>query len=86
LRAASLIFLRGILKSGERALFSFSGTIKRVRGSHRRRAPLPPSLPEIESGTTPAPPTDQAGSPRRGWARLCAAAGAGVLLEFRPIR
>ena len=28
---------------------------------------MPPSLPEIESGTTPAPPTDQAGSPRRGW-------------------
>ncbi|CCE08323.1 conserved hypothetical protein [Bradyrhizobium sp. STM 3843] len=28
---ASLIFLRGLLKSGERPLFSFSGTIKRVR-------------------------------------------------------
>jgi acyl-coenzyme A thioesterase PaaI-like protein len=27
----SLIFLRGTLKSGERALFTFSGTIKRVK-------------------------------------------------------
>jgi acyl-coenzyme A thioesterase PaaI-like protein len=27
----SLIFLRGMLKCGERALFSFSGTIKRVK-------------------------------------------------------
>lgn len=27
----SLIFLRGILRSGERSLFTFSGTIKRVR-------------------------------------------------------
>jgi acyl-coenzyme A thioesterase PaaI-like protein len=27
----SLIFLRGVLKSGERSLFTFSGTIKRVR-------------------------------------------------------
>jgi hypothetical protein len=27
----SLIFLRGILTSGERALFTFSGTIKRVK-------------------------------------------------------
>ena len=27
----SLIFLRGILRSGERKLFSFSGTIKRVK-------------------------------------------------------
>jgi uncharacterized protein (TIGR00369 family) len=27
----SLIFVRGLLKSGERALFSFSGTIKRVK-------------------------------------------------------
>jgi acyl-coenzyme A thioesterase PaaI-like protein len=27
----SLIFLRGILKSGERKLFTFSGTIKRVK-------------------------------------------------------
>ena len=32
----SLIFLRGILKSGERSLFTFSGTIKRVK---RRIAP-----------------------------------------------
>lgn len=31
----SLIFLRGVLKSGERALFTFSGTIKRVK----RRVP-----------------------------------------------
>jgi acyl-coenzyme A thioesterase PaaI-like protein len=27
----SLIFVRGLLKSGDRALFSFSGTIKRVK-------------------------------------------------------
>ena len=27
----SLIFLRGLLKSGERSLFAFSGTIKRVK-------------------------------------------------------
>ena len=27
----SLIFLRGVLKSGERSLFTFSGTIKRVK-------------------------------------------------------
>jgi acyl-coenzyme A thioesterase PaaI-like protein len=32
---SSMIFLRGLLKSGERTLFSFSGTIKRVR----RRTP-----------------------------------------------
>jgi acyl-coenzyme A thioesterase PaaI-like protein len=32
----SLIFLRGVLKSGERALFAFSGTIKRVK----RRTPV----------------------------------------------
>jgi acyl-coenzyme A thioesterase PaaI-like protein len=31
----SLIFLRGILSSGQRPLFSFSGTIKRVK----RRTP-----------------------------------------------
>ena len=31
----SLIFLRGLLKSGERPLFTFSGTIKRLK----RRAP-----------------------------------------------
>ena len=28
----SLIFLRGTLRSGERKLFTFSGTIKRVKG------------------------------------------------------
>jgi hypothetical protein len=27
----SMIFMRGLLKSGERALFTFSGTIKRVK-------------------------------------------------------
>ena len=27
----SLIFLRGLLKSGERSLFTYSGTIKRVK-------------------------------------------------------
>jgi acyl-coenzyme A thioesterase PaaI-like protein len=27
----SMIFLRGVLKSGERTLFTFSGTIKRVK-------------------------------------------------------
>ena len=32
---ASVVFLRGILKSGERPLFTFSGSIKRVR----RRTP-----------------------------------------------
>ena len=37
----SLIFLRGVLKSGERPLFTFSGTIKRVKwkppaGTRRR--------------------------------------------------
>ena len=31
----SMIFLRGLLKSGERPLFTFSGTIKRVK----RRVP-----------------------------------------------
>ena len=35
---ASMIFLRGLLKSGERPLFSFSGTIKRVK---RRSLPVP---------------------------------------------
>ena len=34
---SSMIFLRGLLKSGERTLFSFSGTIKRVR---RRTPPV----------------------------------------------
>ena len=33
----SMIFLRGLLKSGERSLFTFSGTIKRVK----RRMPAP---------------------------------------------
>ncbi len=31
----SLIFLRGMLRSGERRLFSFSGTIKRVKKKDR---------------------------------------------------
>ncbi len=35
----SLIFLRGMLKSGERSLFTFSGTIKRVK----RKVPAPTS-------------------------------------------
>ena len=34
----SLIFLRGVLKSGERALFTFSGTIKRVKWKPRTDA------------------------------------------------
>jgi acyl-coenzyme A thioesterase PaaI-like protein len=34
----SMIFLRGLLKSAERPLFTFSGTIKRVK---RRTLPLP---------------------------------------------
>ena len=34
----SMIFLRGMLKSGERPLFTFSGTIKRVK---RRSLPVP---------------------------------------------
>ncbi len=33
----SMIFLRGVLKSAERPLFTFSGTIKRVK----RRMPAP---------------------------------------------
>jgi hypothetical protein len=33
-----MIFLRGLLKSAERPLFTFSGTIKRVK---RRTLPLP---------------------------------------------
>jgi len=37
----SLIFLRGLLRSGPRPLFSFSGTIKRVR----RKTPEAASLP-----------------------------------------
>jgi acyl-coenzyme A thioesterase PaaI-like protein len=36
----SLIFLRGMLKSGERALFTFSGTIKRVK-----KRPQPDAIP-----------------------------------------
>ena len=35
----SMIFLRGLLRSGERKLFTFSGTIKRVK----RRMPTPTS-------------------------------------------
>jgi acyl-coenzyme A thioesterase PaaI-like protein len=31
----SLIFLRGMLKSGERTLFTYSGTIKRVKWKPR---------------------------------------------------
>jgi len=27
-----MIFMRGLLKSGQRSLFTFSGTIKRVKG------------------------------------------------------
>ncbi|MFL6836373.1 MAG: PaaI family thioesterase [Bradyrhizobium sp.] len=34
----SLIFLRGTLKSGERTLFTYSGTIKRVRSKPRTAA------------------------------------------------
>ncbi|MEH2475975.1 hypothetical protein V1281_002852 [Nitrobacteraceae bacterium AZCC 2161] len=34
----SLIFLRGILRSGERSLFTFSGTIKRVKKRDRPAA------------------------------------------------
>jgi acyl-coenzyme A thioesterase PaaI-like protein len=34
----SLIFLRGILKSGDRSLFNFSGTIKRVKKRERPAA------------------------------------------------
>jgi hypothetical protein len=37
----SLIFLRGILTSGERALFTFSGTIKRVKRRSSAPAPSP---------------------------------------------
>jgi acyl-coenzyme A thioesterase PaaI-like protein len=34
----SLIFLRGMLKSGERTLFTYSGTIKRIRSKPRTDA------------------------------------------------
>jgi acyl-coenzyme A thioesterase PaaI-like protein len=34
----SLIFVRGTLKSGERTLFTYSGTIKRVRSKPRTDA------------------------------------------------
>jgi acyl-coenzyme A thioesterase PaaI-like protein len=34
----SLIFLRGTLKSGERTLFTYSGTIKRVKRKPRTDA------------------------------------------------
>ncbi len=53
----SLIFLRGLLKSGERSLFTFSGTIKRVKrkAADDSQPPLPPSLIQ---------PLPQA---RRGW-------------------
>jgi acyl-coenzyme A thioesterase PaaI-like protein len=37
---ASMIFLRGVLKSGERALFTFSGTLKRVK---LKPPPAPPA-------------------------------------------
>jgi len=38
----SLIFLRGMLKCGERALFSFSGTIKRVKRRTAEATAQPP--------------------------------------------
>ena len=38
----SMIFLRGVLKSGERPLFTFSGTIKRVK----RRTPAAAATPD----------------------------------------
>ena len=44
----SLIFLRGILKSGERSLFTFSGTIKRVK---KRPAPDAVAAPDSGSGS-----------------------------------
>ena len=37
---ASMIFLRGLLRSGERSLFTFSGTLKRVK--KRTAAPASP--------------------------------------------
>jgi hypothetical protein len=41
----SMIFLRGVLKSAERPLFTFSGTIKRVK----RRMPVLPRLPPVQA-------------------------------------
>ena len=41
----SMIFLRGLLTTGERTLFTFSGTIKRVK----RRSPPAASTPPIEA-------------------------------------
>ena len=48
----SLIFLRGVLKSGERSLFTFSGTIKRVKWKKPAgtQAPLPPDAPQARRG------------------------------------
>ena len=62
----SLIFLRGVLRSGERSLFTFSGTIKRVK----RKAPPAASrrghLARCSSARARARLT--AGQPaRRGW-------------------
>ena len=44
----SMIFLRGLLKSGERPLLTFSGTIKRVK----RRTP-PATVTTPDSGASP---------------------------------
>ena len=78
-----MIFLRGVLKSGERSLFTFSGTIKRVKwktaGKGRRRC----HLAAQRSKATPRPRlTRSSRLPPAQLARLRAAAGAGVLLEF----
>jgi acyl-coenzyme A thioesterase PaaI-like protein len=45
--SGSMIFLRGLLKSAERPLFTFSGTIKRVK---RRSPPVASTTPNKTPG------------------------------------
>ena len=55
----SMIFLRGMLRSGERSLFTFSGTIKRVKWKPPAKRRRCPSIAELEIGPKPAPPPDR---------------------------
>ena len=67
-----MIFLRGMLKSGERPLFTFSGTIKRVK---RRTPPAPqPASRSCRFGIG-ARAGRVAGKSRRDRSRHCAGAG-----------
>ena len=73
----SMIFLRGLLKSGERPLFTFSGTIKRVkwrpprRCEQRRRIEPAIFLPaSCETRLKPRAP-DAPPGPRTGRGRRC---------------